>query len=146
MPLCSAVFAGAGISSNTWRSASSSAARMAYSASWNAFVHAIESVAKFTSKPAVGEVDCCGCLEEPLDGVEEEEGYELDRLRAPLGATAVDVETTGVTVVGVDGTTLAGAALGLSTLSVVGLLRMVMSSPDLRDISAIGSEGILDPA
>ena len=67
-------------------------------------------------------------------------------LRAPLGATAVDVETTGVTVVGVDGTTLAGAALGLSTLSVVGLLRMVMSSPDLRDISAIGSEGILDPA
>ena len=67
-------------------------------------------------------------------------------LRTLLGTTAVDVEMTGVTVVGVDGTTLAGAALGLSTLSVVGLLRMVMSSPDLRDISAIGSEGILDPA
>ena len=49
-------------------------------------------------------------------------------------------------MVGVDGTTLAGAVLGVSTLSVVGLLRIGMSSPYSWDIGVIGLEGILDPA
>ena len=66
--------------------------------------------------------------------------------RALLGATAVDVETTGVNVVGVDGMTLAGAALGVSTLSVVGIMETGTSFPDSRDIGVIGSDGILDPA
>ena len=67
-------------------------------------------------------------------------------LREGFGATAVDVEATGVMVVDVDGTILAGAALGVSTWSMVGLLNTGMSSPDSRDVGVIGSEGILDPA
>ena len=61
-------------------------------------------------------------------------------------STTVGVEATGVTVVGVDGTTLAGAALGVPTLSVVGLLGTGRSSQDSQDIGVIGSERILDPA
>ena len=67
-------------------------------------------------------------------------------LREGFGVMTVDVEATGVMVVGVDGTILAEATLGVSALSVVGFLGTRMSSPDSRDIGVIGSESILDPA
>ena len=58
-----------------------------------------------------------------------------------VGTTmAVDVEAVGV---GVD---TSGAALGVSTLSVVGLLGTGINSPDMRDTGVMGSECMLDSA
>jgi len=68
-------------------------------------------------------------------------------LRAGLGVMAVDVEAVAVAEgkVGVERTTVSGDAdLGVSTLSVVGLLGAGTSSPDTPDTGVIGSEGILD--
>jgi hypothetical protein len=55
-----------------------------------------------------------------------------------MGAIAVDVEAVAVMGVGADGSAAAGDALGVSTLSVVGLLSAGLNFPDTWDIRVIG--------
>jgi hypothetical protein len=62
------------------------------------------------------------------------------------GVGAIAVELEAVAGVGVDELAVMGAAFGVSTLSVVGLLGKGINSPDERDIGVMGSETILDSA